>query len=147
VAVVLDRHEGGTRGETQVLPVRISEDVVRVRQAVRAVAVKLAFSLIDQTKLVTAASELARNTIDYGKGGECRIETVHQGDRVGIRLTFVDEGPGIADVEQALRDGYTTGNGLGMGLSGSRRLVEDFTIESAVGAGTTITVARWTWAR
>ena len=147
MVAVLDRADGGTRGETQVLPVRVSEDVVRVRQAVRAVSVKLAFSLVDQTKLVTAASELARNTIDYGRGGECRIETVRSGDRVGLRLTFVDEGPGIPDIDQALRDGFTTGTGLGMGLSGSRRLVEDFTIESAVGVGTTVSVARWTWAR
>jgi serine/threonine-protein kinase RsbT len=147
VDAVLDRPESGTRGETQVLPVRVSEDVVRVRQAVRAAAVKLAFSLVDQTKLVTAASELARNTLDYGRGGECRIETLRGGDRVGLRLTFVDEGPGIPDIEQALRDGYTTGSGLGMGLSGSRRLVEEFTIDSTVGVGTTISVARWTWAR
>lgn len=147
MVAVLDRPDGGTRGETQVLPIRSSEDVVRVRQSVRAAAVKLAFSLVDQTKLVTAASELARNTLDYGRGGECRVETLRQGDRVGLRLTFADDGPGIPDVDQALRDGFTTGNGLGMGLSGSRRLVEDFSIRSTVGVGTTITVARWTWAR
>ena len=131
----------------EVLPLRISEDVVRVRQAVRTAAVRASFSLVDQTKLVTAASELARNTIDYGRGGECRLEHLRDGERLGVRLTFADRGPGIPDIEAALRDGYTTGGGLGMGLGGSRRLVEEFAIESAPGEGTTVRIARWTWRR
>lgn len=131
----------------ETLPIRSGEDVVRVRQAVRTAAVRLGFSLVDQTKLVTAASELARNTIDYGHGGECELEVVHSGERVGVRLVFRDEGPGIPDVERALRDGYTTGGGLGMGLGGARRLVDEFTIDSTVGVGTTIAVTRWTWKR
>ena len=135
------------RDDVQTLPLRSADDVVRVRQAVRTAAVGLGFSLVDQTKLVTAASELARNTLDYGHGGDCELEAVRTGDRVGLRLVFRDDGPGIADIEQALRDGYTTGNGLGMGLGGARRLVDDFTIESTPGAGTTVEVTRWTWKR
>ena len=118
-----------------------------MRQAVRTTAVRLGFSLVDQTKLVTAASELARNTLDYGQGGECELEVVRSGERVGIRLVFRDEGPGIPDIERALRDGYTTGTGLGMGLGGARRLVDEFTIDSTVSVGTTIVVIRWTWKR
>ena len=133
--------------EVQTLPLRSADDVVRVRQAVRTCAVELGFSLVDQTKLVTAASELARNTIDYGRGGDCDLVVVRSGERVGLRLVFRDDGPGIADVEQALRDGYTTGNGLGMGLGGARRLVDEFAIDSTVGVGTTIEVTRWTWKR
>src|SRR5579863_8695259 len=104
------------------LPVRTSDDVVRVRQAVRARAVAAGFSLVDQTKIITAASEIARNTVDYGGGGTLRIEVLRDGPRRGVRLTFADKGPGIADMAQALKDGYSTGGGLGLGLSGAKRL-------------------------
>lgn len=120
-----------------------SEDVVSVRQAVRQRAVELGFNLVDQTKIVTAASELARNTVQYGGGGRVIIEGVEQMGRRGLRLTFQDEGPGIADIEQAMRDGFTTGSGLGLGLSGARRLSNEFNIESAPGQGTRITITRW----
>ena len=126
------------------MPLRTSDDVVRVRQAVRARAVGIGFSLVDQTKIVTAASEIARNTVDYGGGGEMRIEVLRNGQRRGVRLTFSDTGPGIRDIDQAMRDGYTTGNGLGLGLSGAKRLCNEFEIKSAPGEGTTITIARWT---
>ena len=126
------------------MPLRTSDDVVRVRQAVRARAVANGFSLVDQTKIVTAASELARNTVDYGGGGEMRIEVLRNGQRRGVRLTFSDSGPGIRDIDQAMRDGYTTGNGLGLGLSGAKRLCNEFDIKSAPGSGTTVTIARWT---
>jgi serine/threonine-protein kinase RsbT len=125
------------------LPLRAEDDVVRARQAVRAWAVELAFGLVDQTKLVTAASELARNTVVYGGGGSMRIEALNDGPRRGLRLTFEDQGPGIPDVERAMQDGYTTGNGLGLGLGGARRLVNEFEIVSAPGRGTRVTVARW----
>jgi serine/threonine-protein kinase RsbT len=125
------------------LLLRKQEDVVAVRQAVRSEAVALGLSLVDQTKLVTAASELARNTVIYGGGGTARVEVIHDALRRGIRLTFEDHGPGIADVEQALRDGFTTGNGLGLGLGGARRLVNEFSIQSAPGAGTRIVIAQW----
>ena len=128
---------------TEVLPIQGEADVVMARQAVRRWAADLRFGLVDQTKLVTAASELARNTLVYGGGGQMRIEAVENGIRRGLRLTFEDEGPGIPDVQKALEDGYTTGSGLGMGLGGSRRLVEDFSIDSRPGEGTRITVARW----
>jgi serine/threonine-protein kinase RsbT len=101
------------------------------------------FSLVDQTKLVTAVSEIARNTIDYGGGGEAHLEMLEAGVRRGVRVTFTDRGPGIANVEQALRDGYTTGGGLGLGLSGARRLCNEFEIESRPGNGTKVTIARW----
>ena len=126
------------------MPLRTSDDVVRVRQAVRTRAVANGFSLVDQTKIVTAASELARNTVDYGGGGEMRIEILRNGQRRGVRLTFSDAGPGIRDIDQAMRDGYTTGNGLGLGLSGAKRLCNEFDIKSVPGSGTTITIARWT---
>ena|ERR1700744_1603424 len=122
---------------------KTSNDVVIGRQRVRQLAVELRFSLVDQTKLVTAASELARNVLDHGKGGEMTIEVLSEGARSGIRLTFEDQGPGIPDIEQALKDGFTTGGGMGLGLGGSKRLVNDFSIESQVGKGTKITVARW----
>ena len=125
------------------MPVRNSDDVVRVRQAVRARAVSAGFSLVDQTKIITAASELARNTVDYGGGGTVRLEVLRNGRHQGVRLTFADQGPGIADLERALTDGYTTGGGLGLGLSGARRLCNEFDIKSAPGEGTTITIARW----
>ena len=120
-----------------------SEDVVAVRQAVRQRAVELGFNLVDQTKIVTAASELARNTLQYGGGGTLRIEEVLQGSRRGIRLVFEDNGPGIANIELAMKDGYTTGNGLGLGLSGAKRLSNDFSIESRPGEGTRVTIVRW----
>ncbi|WP_342153263.1 anti-sigma regulatory factor [Methylorubrum sp. SB2] len=130
-----------TRTETQ--PIRSGDDVVRVRQRVRALAVEVGFGLVDQTKIVTAASELARNTLDYGGGGDMRVEIVQAGMRKGLRLTFEDQGPGIADIEQALTDHYTTGGGLGLGLGGARRLSNEFHIESTPGAGTRVTIARW----
>ena len=120
-----------------------SEDVVLVRQAVRKWAVELAFGLVDQTKIITAASELARNALDYGGGGTVQFEAVERGGRRGLRLTFEDRGPGIPDVETALRDGYTTGTGMGLGLGGSRRLVHDFEIDSRAGEGTRVTIVRW----
>ncbi|MFS0771161.1 ATP-binding protein [Sphingomonas sp. 1P08PE] len=132
---------GISRDDT--LPIRESDDVVRVRQHVRAQAVAAGLGLVDQTKIVTAASELARNTLDYGGGGTARVEMIVEATRRGIRLTFADEGPGIADLEQALTDGFTTGGGLGLGLSGARRLSNEFTIDSAPGKGTRIVIARW----
>jgi serine/threonine-protein kinase RsbT len=126
-----------------VLPIRSQEDVVRVRQATRENAIAQGFSLVDQTKLVTAASEVARNTLDYGKGGEVEIERVADGPRKGLRLTFADQGPGIEDVEQALTDGYSSGSGLGLGLGGARRLSNEFSIDSAPGKGTRVSIARW----
>ena len=119
------------------------EDVVRVRQMTRRWAVDLGFSLVDQTKIVTAASELARNTLVHGGGGVTRIESLHEGGRLGLRLTFEDKGPGIPDVPQALRDGFTTGSGLGLGLGGARRLSNEFDITSAPGQGTRVRITRW----
>jgi len=124
-------------------PIRTSNDVVHARQLVRRGAQEAGFSLVDQTKIVTAASELARNTLIHGLGGEMTMEVINAGPRRGLRLTFVDEGPGIPDIKLALTDGWTSGNGLGMGLSGARRLVNDFEIESRVGEGTRVSVARW----
>ena len=132
-----------TPSADDVLPIRTADDVVRVRQAVRAQAVAAGLGLVDQTKIVTAASELARNTLDYGGGGEARVETFTEGARRGVRLTFEDRGPGIPDLERALTDGFTTGGGLGLGLSGARRLCNEFDIRSVVGEGTRIVVARW----
>jgi serine/threonine-protein kinase RsbT len=125
------------------LPLRTDEDVVRVRQATRQATLDAGFSLVDQTKVVTAASELARNTIIYGRGGDVRLEVLRDGIRTGVKLTFVDQGPGIADVQQALRDGYTTGSGLGLGLGGARRLMGQLDISSRPGEGTTIVAVRW----
>ena len=118
-------------------------DVVRVRQMVRQAAVAAKLPLVDQTKLVTAASELARNTLVHGGGGYATVEQVHNGRRAGVRVSFVDEGPGIADLELAFTDGYTTGGGLGLGLSGSRRLCDEFDIDTAAGQGTRVTVVKW----
>ena len=132
-----------TAASRTVLPIRTQEDIVRVRQATRGNAVAQGFSLVDQTKLVTAASELARNTLDYGGGGEVEILRLSEPTRRGVRLIFTDKGPGIADVEAALKDGFTTGAGLGLGLSGARRLSSEFCIESKVGEGTQVTIARW----
>lgn len=124
-------------------PLHSDEDVVRLRTLVRQNAVTLGFSLIDQTKTVTAASELARNVLRYGGGGELRLTLLDNGMRRGLRLVFADNGPGIADVERAMRDGYTTGGGLGLGLGGSKRLVDEFDIITAPGAGTTVTITKW----
>jgi len=126
-----------------VLPLRTEHDVVLARQHVRRLTQQLGFGLVDQTKMVTAASELARNTLIYGKGGEVRWETLTEGSRRGLRLHFIDEGPGIPDLQQALTDGWTSGSGLGLGLSGAKRLVNDFDIETAPGRGTRVTVTRW----
>lgn len=123
--------------------IQTSEDVVAVRQAVRQRAVELAFNLVDQTKIVTAASELARNTLQYGGGGTVTLEALDLGGRRGLRLTFEDQGPGIADITLAMKDGYTTGTGLGLGLSGARRLSSEFHIDSRVGEGTRVTIVRW----
>lgn len=125
------------------LPLQNSSDVVVARQKVRQLAIELRFSLVDQTKLVTAASELARNALDHGQGGHMTVEVVNGLSRSGLRLVFEDNGPGIPDIEQALKDGFTTGSGMGLGLGGSKRLVNEFSIESEVGKGTRITVVRW----
>jgi serine/threonine-protein kinase RsbT len=122
---------------------RNGEDVVRLRQAVREQAVAVGLSLVDQTKIVTAASELGRNTVQYGGGGSVRIAIVANGARRGVRLEFTDQGPGIADIPQALKDGFTTGTGLGLGLSGARRLSDEFEIESEPGKGTRVAIVRW----
>ena len=127
----------------EVLPLKNSNDVVLARQKVRQWVTELRFTLVDQTKFVTAASELARNALDHGKGGRMIIEQTPNGPRVGIRLIFEDDGPGIPDIEMALKDGYTTGNGMGLGLGGSKRLVNEFSVESEPGKGTRVTVARW----
>jgi serine/threonine-protein kinase RsbT len=125
------------------VPIDSGEDVVRVRQQVRRSAIEAGLGLVDQTKIVTAASELARNTLDYGKGGVATVELVQNGDRRGLRITFEDHGPGIEDIELALRDGYTTGKGMGLGLGGARRLCNEFSIQSGPGKGTRVTIARW----
>ena len=125
------------------LPISTGDDVVRVRQAVRARASAARLSLVDQTKLITAASELARNTLVHGGSGVARVESVQRDGRRGVKAVFTDSGPGIVDVEKALTDGYTTGSGLGLGLGGSRRLVDEFVLETAVGLGTTVTVIKW----
>ncbi|MBD2612749.1 anti-sigma regulatory factor [Nostoc punctiforme FACHB-252] len=129
--------------KTETIKIQSSGDVVLVRQTVRQVAVEIGFSLVDQTKIVTAASELARNTLDYGGGGTAKLETLEEGKRRGIKLTFEDRGPGIPDIELALKDGFTTGSGLGMGLSGAKRLASEFEIQSVVGEGTRVTIIRW----
>ena len=128
---------------TESLPLLVEQDVVLARQAVRKLTQELKFSLVDQTKMVTAASELARNTVIYGGGGVMKCELLLDGARSGLRLTFEDQGPGIPDLSLALKDGWTSGSGLGMGLSGSKRLVNDFDIVSEVGKGTRVTIARW----
>lgn len=125
------------------LPLKTSSDVVMARQRVRQWATDLRFSLVDQTKLVTAASELARNAIDHGGGGEMTLEVINGLSRTGLKLIFEDNGPGIPDIDSALKDGFTTGSGMGLGLGGSKRLVNEFSIESQVGKGTKVTVLRW----
>jgi serine/threonine-protein kinase RsbT len=124
-------------------PIRVSEDIVRMRASVRQAAIAQGLSLVDQTKIVTAASELARNQLDYGGGGEVEITTLSEPPRRGVRLVFTDKGPGIPDIAQALTDGFTSGGGLGLGLSGAKRLSNEFSIESKVGEGTQVTIARW----
>jgi serine/threonine-protein kinase RsbT len=132
-----------TATKRELLPLQTSSDVVLARQKVRQWAIELRFSLVDQTKLVTAASELARNALDHGQGGQMAIEIVNGAARTGLKLVFEDNGPGIPDIQLALKDGFTTGPGMGLGLGGSKRLVNDFSIESEVGKGTKITVVRW----
>ncbi len=127
----------------EAVPIVADDDIVRVRQRVRDWAVTIGFSLVDQTKLVTAASELARNTLVYGQGGTVLLEAVTNDTKRGLRLTFEDHGPGIADIQQALTAGFTTGSGLGLGLSGAKRLSHDFDITSTPGHGTRVTIARW----
>ena len=129
--------------KTERIGIKVSDDVVRVRQITRACSLEIRLSLVDQTKIVTAASELARNTLDYGGGGEVTAEIIEQGGRRGVRLTFEDKGPGIADIEQALKDGFTSGKGMGLGLGGAKRLCNEFSILSEPGAGTKVTIARW----
>lgn len=129
--------------KSETMPLRGSDDVVRARQMVRAKAVEAGFGIVDQTKLVTAASEIARNTVDYGGGGTMRVELLREGSRRGVQLIFADNGPGIADIKTAMTDGYTTGGGLGLGLSGAKRLSNEFSIQSTPGKGTTVTLARW----
>jgi serine/threonine-protein kinase RsbT len=139
---LLERHRS-VRVNRTTLPLRTDEDVVGLRKQVRERAVAIALSLVDQTKLVTAASELARNTLKYGGGGEVHLDSLSDGIRSGLGLLFVDAGPGIADTAQALRDGFTTGGGLGLGLGGSRRLVDEFEIDSRPGEGTAVSVIKW----
>lgn len=130
-----------TKSET--LSVRVAAEVVSVRHAVRKWAVELGFSLVEQTKIVTAASELARNMVDYGRGGTLVMEVLDDGARKGLRLIFEDKGPGIADIDQALRDGFTSGNGMGLGLGGAKRLSNEFEIRSKPGEGTRVAITRW----
>jgi serine/threonine-protein kinase RsbT len=129
--------------EREVIPIVAEADVVHVRQRVRARATELRFSLVDQTKMVTAASELARNALTYGGGGSAQIEVLSAGKKQGLRVVFTDQGPGIPNIAEAMRDGFTTGNGLGLGLGGAKRLVNEFEIESAAGRGTRIAITRW----
>jgi len=129
--------------KSEAMPIRSSEDVVRVRQVVRAWAGEVPLGLVDQTKIITAASELARNTLVYGGGGGMTMELLEDGGRRGLKLVFEDQGPGIPDVELALRDGYTSGNGMGLGLGGARRLANEFDIWSRPGEGTRVTIIRW----
>ncbi len=127
----------------QSFAIQEEDDIVRVRHWVRDWASQGRFSLVDQTKLVTAASELARNMVIYGGGGEVRLQMLNEGLRTGLRIVFADQGPGIPDIEMAMRDGYTTGNGLGLGLGGARRLVNEFELHSKPGQGTTVSITRW----
>lgn len=129
--------------DSESMQLRSSEDIVLVRQAVRKKALALGFGLVDQTKVVTASSELARNTIDYGGGGTVQLELIQNERRTGLRLVFEDQGPGIPDIELALTDGYTSGNGLGLGLSGAKRLSHEFEIFSKPGEGTKVSITRW----
>jgi serine/threonine-protein kinase RsbT len=132
-----------TVSKTDSRPISSSTDIVLIRQEVRKWSGELGFSLVDQTKMITAASELARNSLDYGGGGSVLFEAVQDGTKRGLRLTFEDQGPGIADIDLALTDGFTSGKGMGLGLGGSRRLVNAFEITSRVGEGTRVTITRW----
>jgi serine/threonine-protein kinase RsbT len=125
------------------MPVQTAEDVVRVRRIVRAKSILAGFSLVEQTKIVTAASEIARNTVDHGGGGTLLMEILREGMRHGLRLTFTDHGPGIVDIPLAMTDGYTSGTGLGLGLSGAKRLSNEFDVKSTAGRGTVVSLARW----
>lgn len=127
----------------EIASINSSSDIVRVRQLVRDWAISMGFSLVEQTKIVTAASELARNALDYGGGGQVRLEVLQNELRRGLKVTFVDEGPGIPDLEQALKDGFSTGTGMGLGLSGAKRLVNEFEIDSVPGRGTKVSITRW----
>lgn len=129
--------------KNETLPIKSSSDIVKVRQFAREWAVLLGFSLVEQTKMVTAASELARNVLDYGGGGKVELEVLQNELRQGLKLTFADQGPGIADLDQALKDGFTTGSGMGLGLGGAKRLVNEFEIDSAPGRGTKVSITRW----
>ena len=129
--------------KTERIEIRQSDDVVRVRQLTRTFAVEIGLSLVDQTKIITASSELARNTLDYGSSGQVTVELLEQGGRRGVRLTFEDKGPGIADIEQALKDGFSSGKGMGLGLGGAKRLCNEFSIISKPGEGTKVSIARW----
>jgi serine/threonine-protein kinase RsbT len=129
--------------KNETLPIKSSSDIVKVRQFAREWAVSLGFSLVEQTKIVTAASELARNALDHGGGGKVEIEVLHNQLRRGLKLTFADDGPGIADLQQALKDGFTTGSGMGLGLGGAKRLANEFAIDSAPGRGTKVSITRW----
>lgn len=129
--------------KNETLPIKSSSDIVKVRQFAREWAVSLGFSLVEQTKVVTAASELARNVLDYGGSGKVELEVLQNELRQGLKLTFADQGPGIADVDQALKDGFTTGSGMGLGLGGAKRLVNEFEIDSAPGRGTKVSITRW----
>ncbi|MBB6143424.1 serine/threonine-protein kinase RsbT [Silvibacterium bohemicum] len=133
----------GTVQKTETVPIQSSSDVVVVRQRVRAWTTDMKFSLVEQTKIITAASELGRNTLEHGGGGKMELSLVVNGARQGIQLCFSDQGPGIADIAQALKDGYSTGQGMGLGLSGSKRLMNEFEIDSKPGVGTSITAIRW----
>src|SRR6185437_17029146 len=130
-------------GPSKTIQIRAGEDIVRVRQEVRSHAIAAGLGLVDQTKIVTAASELARNTLDYGHGGTATLEMLQNGMRRGIRIVFEDQGPGIPDVELALKDGYISGKGMGLGLGGARRLCNEFSIVSEPGRGTRVAIARW----
>jgi len=129
--------------KAETIPVRGDADVVSIRQIIRQWTMELGFGLVDQTKMVTAASELARNMVLYGGGGEVRLEALNSDVRRGLKVTFEDHGPGIPDIQLALKDGYTTGNGLGLGLGGAKRLVNDFDVHSRPGEGTRVTITRW----
>jgi serine/threonine-protein kinase RsbT len=133
MAVLRDEH----------IPVRSVDDIIKARQLVRDSAIAQGLSLVDQTKLITAASELARNTLVHGKGGDMRLELLNDGARRGVRVTFSDQGPGITDMALAMKDGYSSGGGLGLGLGGAKRLVNEFTIESEPGKGTKVMILRW----
>lgn len=127
----------------ELIALRSTDDIIKARQLVRDCAIFQGLSLVDQTKLVTAASELARNTMIHGGGGEMRLQALNEGPRRGVKVMFIDEGPGIPDLELAMKDGYTTKGGLGLGLSGSKRLVNEFEIDSKPGKGTTVCIVRW----